>query len=336
VTPTGSSSGEPSAARFSLVAGALDRQRDRFAEDVRVGLESVPKRLACRYFYDEEGSLLFEEICDLPEYYLTRAEREILEKHARTIGAFVPTATLVELGSGSASKTRLLIDAMLDSRPTLRYVPIDISPTMLEESSKALLADYDRLAITAIAAEYEDGLALLPGKTSSPRLIAWLGSNIGNLDRGEAVRFLSRLRAASSREDRVLCGIDLRKGRSVLEPAYEDARGVTARFNLNLLARINRELGGRFDLSLFRHRAVYDEVTGRVAMYLVSGRAQRVTIAALGLEATFGEGEAIHTEDSYKYSLAEIDSLAASAGFRVEARWLDGEQRFSLNLFAPA
>lgn len=323
--------------RFALAETGRDRHRDDFARDVRAGLTGVPKRLPCRYFYDGEGSMLFEEICTLPEYYLTRAEHEILDKHAATIAAGVPAeVTLVELGSGSAAKTRLLIEALLRSRERLRYVPVDISRRMLEASSQALLDHYARLEITAIAGEYEDGLELIAAETDPPRLVVWLGSNIGNLDRVEATAFLRRLRAATAVTDQVLCGVDLRKDRAGLERAYDDARGVTARFNLNLLARINRELGGRFQLGTFRHRAVYDEEAGRISMYLVSARAQRVRIDALGLDVEFAAGETIHTEDSYKYSLAEIDVLGAGGGWRVQARWLDHFGRFSVNLLVPA
>jgi L-histidine Nalpha-methyltransferase len=323
--------------RFALAETSRDRHRDDFARDVRAGLTGVPKRLPCRYFYDGEGSMLFEEICTLPEYYLTRAEHEILDKHVAAIAAGVPAeVTLVELGSGSAAKTRLLIEALLRSRERLRYVPVDISRRMLEASSQALLDHYARLEITAIAGEYEDGLELIAAETDPPRLVLWLGSNIGNLDRVEATAFLRRLRAATAVTDQVLCGVDLRKDRAGLERAYDDARGVTARFNLNLLARINRELGGRFQLGTFRHRAVYDEEAGRISMYLVSARAQRVRIDALGLDVEFAAGETIHTEDSYKYSLAEIDALGAGGGWRVQARWLDHFGRFSVNLLVPA
>lgn len=322
--------------RFFIVQTSANGRRDEFARDVRQGLTASPKHLPCRYFYDREGSLLFEAICALPEYYLTRAEHSILEREAKAIVERLPAGvTLVELGSGSAAKTRLVIEALLRSGRRLRYVPIDISPTMLEESSWALLADYQNLEITAIAGEYHDGLDLLQRESDSPRLVLWLGSNIGNLRRGAATEFLARVRAALDPADRVLCGIDLRKDRLVLERAYDDAEGVTAEFNRNVLARINRELGGHFDVASFRHRAVYDEDEGRVAMYLVSMRAQRVRIEALGLEVPFAAGEAIHTEDSFKYSPEEIEDLAARAGLAVDAQWLDTARQFSVNLFAP-
>src|SRR5262249_49708141 len=195
-----------------------------------------------------------EAICDLPEYYLTRAEREILATRADELAArFPPGITLVELGSGNASKTRLIIEALLRRQDRLGYVPIDICRTVLEESALELLRDYSNLEVAAVAAEYRQGLEYVRKETSGPKLILWLGSNVGNFDRAEAADFLRSVRAAMNRADRLLMGVDLRKDRSTLEPAYDDSQGVTAQFNLNLLARINRDLGGHFDLEAFRH-----------------------------------------------------------------------------------
>ena len=351
------------AGRFTLAALGPINPAASLAEEVRAGLTATPKRLPCRFFYDEHGSLLFEQICELPEYYVTRAEREILAAHAAEIVAQLPavraSTELVELGSGSAAKTRLLIAALLRRQPALRYVPVDISRSALEESAGALLAAYPTLRVDAVAADYEAGLRYLanlavltvpvagaqPGPGASivgaaavaapPRLFLWLGSNVGNLTRAEAAAFLRRVRDRMGPDDRLLIGIDLRKDRAVLEAAYDDARGVTARFNKNLLARINRELGGHFDLDAFEHRAIYDDAAGRIAMYLVSCREQTVAIDSLGVGVPFAAGEAIHTEDSYKYSSDEIEVLAADAGFTVERRWLDGGQRFSDNLLRP-
>jgi L-histidine Nalpha-methyltransferase len=323
-------------ARLRLMEFDQNGHRAAFAQDVLAGLTAVPKRLPCRYFYDAQGSQLFEEICGLPEYYLTRAEREILTERSGEIAALFQVETvMVELGSGSAAKTRLLIEAFLNRYPRLSYMPVDISPSMLEESSRSLLADYPRLEITGIAATYEDGLARLQDETGRPKLILWLGSNVGNLDRAEATRFLCQVRRTMTARDRLLVGIDLRKERTTLERAYDDAQGVTARFNLNLLTRINQELGGRFDLDAFRHRAVYDEPLGRVEMHLESIRAQRVRIEQLDLEVAFTAGETIHTENSYKYSPVEISALAAGAALRVERQWFDAGRQFSLNLLAP-
>ena len=315
----------------------LDELSGAFQRDVAAGLDARPRHLSCRYFYDPAGSRLFEEICALPEYYLTRAERQLLEDHAPKIVAKVPAGVaLVELGSGSAVKTRLIIDALLRRQPRLRYLPIDISPAALQHSARELERDYPALDLEPIAAEYEAGLRALDERLpAQPRLILWLGSNIGNLDRDQAGRFLATVRARMTAHDRLLVGVDLRKARAVLEPAYDDAAGVTARFNRNLLERINRELGGQFDPLAFAHRAHYDERLGRVEMYLVSTRAQEVPVRALGRTYAFAAGEALHTENSYKYSPEEIDAVARAAGLSVEARWLDREGRFCECLLKP-
>ena len=328
----------PAEERLTLVEADAALPSD-FAADVRAGLLAAKKRLSCRYFYDAEGSALFEEICALPEYYLTRAEQQILDAHAgEIVAAAAPEATLVELGSGSAKKTRTVIEAALDARGRgsrmVRYVPIDISRSMLIESSRALLEDYAAVEITAIAAEYRAGLRWLR-RQREPKLVLWLGSNVGNFARGEAARFLRGVRAAMSPGDRLLMGVDLRKSRAVLEAAYDDAAGVTARFNLNLLARINRELGGHFALDGFRHRARWNDRLGRVEIQIESLRAQRVRIDALALDVPFRAGEKIYTESSYKYSFVEIERLARAAGLVVAERWLDDARRFSVNLLAP-
>ena len=325
----------PAAERLVLVETGAGLASD-FAADVRAGLTARRKRLSCRYLYDAAGSALFEEICDLPEYYLTRAELSILEARADAIvSGCARDAALVELGSGSARKTRTLIDAMLRRRDVLRYVPIDISRAMLLESARELVAGYPTLEVHAIAAEYRAGLRLLRRQRAQPKLVLWLGSNVGNFGRAEAARFLRGVRAALTDRDRLLMGVDLRKPPAVLEAAYDDAAGVTARFNLNLLGRINRELGGDFDLDAFAHRARWNPRWGRVEMHLVSRRAQRVRIRRLGLEVAFAAGEGIFTESSYKYSLDEIERLARASGFVVEEHWLDAQRRFSLNRLAP-
>ncbi len=325
--------------RFTLVAADAALPSD-FAADVRAGLTARRKRLSCRHLYDAAGSALFEEICALPEYYLTRAEQEILDARAGEILDACPRgAALVELGSGSATKTRTLLEAALARRGRsramrVRYVPIDISRSMLVDSSRALLAEYAHVEITAIAAEYRAGLRWLE-RQREPKLVVWLGSNVGNFARGDAARFLRSVRATMTPDDRLLVGVDLRKSRAVLEAAYDDAAGVTARFNLNLLSRINRELGGRFRLDGFRHRARWNERLGRVELELESVRTQVVRIDGLRLEVPFRAGERIYTESSYKYSLGEIARLARGAGFGIAARWLDGRKRFSVNLLAP-
>ncbi len=326
---------------FRLIELFAGDPRAEFARDVAAGLTASPKRLECRYFYDDEGSRLFEAICELPEYYLTRAETAILREHAHEIAGYFPSeVSLIEFGSGNAAKTRLLLDALRKRghssfSPSVRYVPIDICRPVLEESSRALLQQFPGLEIVAVAAEYHEGLQRLSAESDRPKLILWLGSNIGNLDRTQATDFLRRIRDTLQPADRVLVGFDLRKDRAILEAAYDDAAGVTAAFNLNLLARINRELDSNFDLGAFQHRAIYHADLGRIEMHLVSSRAQRVTIGRLGLEVVFAAGETIHTENSYKYSLTEMDEVCRAAGLHAERCWQDAEARFGVHLLRP-
>ncbi len=308
-----------------------------FAESVAEGLSRARKALPCRYLYDAEGSRLFEEICAQPEYYVTRAETEVLETNAAAIVAGLPgPVDVAELGSGSAEKTTRLFRALLARQPRLFYVPVDISRSALETSRRRLERDFPRVRVSPIAAEYEVGLRRIGLMRDRPKLLLWLGSNIGNLDRDEAAAFLGRLRAACGPEDRLLVGFDLRKGLEVLLPAYDDPAGVTAAFDKNLLARINRELGGTFDLSAFIHRAAWNAQRGCIEMHLVSLKRQRVFIERIGREVTFEIGESIHTESSFKYSPDEIAAVAAAAGFSIAGSWVDGGGRFADVLLAPA
>lgn len=320
--------------RFRLVDLTAGDPRAEFAKDVAAGLTAEPKHLSCRYFYDREGSRLFAAICELPEYYLTRAETEILHRHAPDIASLLQgDITVVELGSGNAVKTRLLLDALVPGR-RVRYVPIDICRPVLEASATDLLQRFGTLEIHAVAAEYHEGLRHLRSESDRPRLILWLGSNIGNFTRAEAGTFLRRIQGTMTAADRMLVGVDLRKDRPVLEAAYDDAAGVTAAFNRNLLARINHELDGNFDLSAFQHRAIYNQDLGRIEMYLVSTRVQSVTIGRIGLTVRFKAGENIHTENSYKYSLTEINAVTTAAGLHDQCFWQDAAGRFSLHLLA--
>jgi len=304
-----------------------------FAEDVRRGLTSSPKKLSPKYFYDELGSQLFEAICLLPEYYLTRAENEIIERYADEIVSSVPRATtLLEMGSGSASKTRRIIEALLRTQSEALFIPVDISATALENSSRILLQSFPRLKVEAYAAEYFDALTALAEKRLGKTLALFLGSNISNFGRDEAPRFLRALRNVLSHGDALLLGADLKKDRTVLEPAYDDSLGITAAFNLNLLVRVNRELNANFDPGAFRHHASYNEEMGRVEIYIESTREQVVHIRKLNLRLSFGEGERIHTENSYKYDLPEIDRLATATGFTCNHTWFDSKHRFSSSL----
>lgn len=322
--------------RFELVVLNEQKNHSHFPEDVLAGLSSVPKSLPFVYFYDEIGSRLFEEISRLPEYYLTRAEAEILDEYAdEMIGQTPPGAALIELGSGSSTKTRILMERLLRRDGNLHYVPIDISDSMLSETSQALVGEYAELQVTAFAAEYEDGLRRASRQVPGHRLVLFLGSSIGNLSRSRQVRFLRRLRRDLGKNDRLLLGADLQKDREMLEAAYNDSEGVTADFNLNLLERINRELDGNFDLANFQHLAFYNPAYTRVEMHLRSRRRQEVDLGGLGYRFGFRAQETIHTENSYKFSLSQIEDLCRESGFRLLRRWLDRNAFFSLNLLEP-
>ncbi len=307
--------------------------RAGLAEDVRRGLTKEPKRFLPKYFYDQLGSQLFEAICLLPEYYLTSAENEILGQYAdEIVSSLDGNTTLLEMGSGSASKTRLIIEALLRKQLELLFIPVDISASALDSSSRILLQSYPQLSIEAYAADYFAGLAELGKKPRARTLALFLGSNISNFDPEEALKFLRALRQVLREGDALLLGADLKKETSILEAAYNDALGVTAAFNLNVLARINRELGGNFDLRAFQHHAFYNEAVGRVEIYIESTREQTVTISELEMEVEFAEGEQIHTENSYKYDLSDIAKLAGETGFTRARTWLDKKKQFSSNL----
>lgn len=321
--------------RLRLVRRPAAGDTDGFAAAVRDGLGGSPKSLPCRFLYDAEGSRIFEEICRLPEYYPTRTEGAILARSAREIADAVgPNAALAELGSGSSGKTRLLIEAFLARQATLHYAPVDISAGFLEKSAARLVDLYPGLLVTAIAAEYRDAIPHLPTH-AGPRLVLFLGSNVGNLEESEASSLLASVAERLLPSDRLLVGFDRLKSPALLERAYDDAAGVTARFNRNLLARANRELGAEFDLHEFAHAAPFVAERSRVEMRLVSRRRQEVRIAALGRTFAFEEGETIHTESCHKYGLADIGRIAGAAGLRVDRLWSDPLEWFSLALLAP-
>jgi L-histidine N-alpha-methyltransferase len=305
-----------------------------FARDVREGLSSSPKQLFPKYLYDALGSKLFEAICQTPEYYPTRTESAILSQHADEIVKFLPGCqTLIELGSGSAEKTRKVIEALLRSQPTLLFVPIDISASALEESSRGLLQMYPAIRIEAYAADYFDGLAALKPVDAGPALMLFLGSNIGNFEKQAAGEFLRAIRNVLRAGDALLLGADLKKDRKTLEAAYNDSLGVTRAFILNQLARINREFGADFDLRGFDLVSIYDESVSRIDVYLKSLRKQSVTIPALDLSLTFEAGERLHMENAYKYDREELSTMARQSGFDLTQTWMDEKKRFSSNLF---
>jgi len=305
--------------------------RPRFREDVAIGLSRPQKSIAPMYFYDHAGSLLFEQICQQPEYYLTRTEIAILTKHATDIVDETGECTVIELGSGSSVKTRLLLDEYNRRGHPLHYVPIDISESMLRETAASLATDYPRLYIEALATDYLNGLTVLP--SARRRLVLFLGSNLGNFTVSEQHQLFSCLASSLQRDDYVLLGLDLRKAAAILEPAYNDAAGVTAAFNRNLLQRMNRELGARFDLSSFAHLAFYNRQLNQIEMHLQSSGAQEVIIADLDLRVPFRSGETIHTEISRKFDPTEISVQLQPYGFRPHTPWTDARGWFLVSLF---
>jgi len=308
-------------------------ERLDFSADVLKGLSARPKWLSPVYFYDTKGSMLFERITRLPEYYLTRIEREILEGCAHEIAECSSGyMNLVEFGSGSSAKTRLLIEALIRRQGSLCYVPIDISFSIVSQSAQHLLSEYPRLSIAAQIAEYNAGLSRLMHEDHGQKLIVFMGSNLGNFDPVQALDFLYCVRKSMTSDDYLMIGNDLSKDPSVLIPAYDDAHGVTAAFNLNLLQRINLELGGDFDLSLFSHLAMYNSRHHRIEMHLKSKKRQQVRIKNLCISFQFEEGETIHTENSYKYTIEQLDSLFGTAGFGLAKRWTDSREWFSTSL----
>ena len=324
--------------RQQMVSGVnfIELPRDRGGEDftsaVVEGLSQPQKILPCRLFYDSDGSQLFEQICKLPEYYLTRTEQKILEDNVpEMVKAAGHNVALVEFGSGSSLKTRLLINAALDCQRHLHYTSVDISSDFLRRSSLSLLNEYERLSITAIAAEYNDAIPILPHH-EGPRLILFLGSNIGNFDSEEAVAFLRRIGHQMNREDRLLIGFDLLKELSIIEAAYNDAAGVTAAFNKNLLARINRELGGAFVLDDFEHAAPFVEDRARIEMRLISRCHQSAYISTPEQAFHFEADEYIHTENSHKYTIESFAGICHAAGLEIQAQWLDERAWFAVAL----
>ena len=299
----------------------------RLREDAWAGLGAARKTLPCKYFYDAHGSALFERICDLPEYYPTRTELAILEANAEEMAAQLGTrCLLVEYGSGSSRKTRLLLDHLHEPAG---YVPIDISRSALMTSARALAAAYPALEILPLCADYGEPIEVpRPRTPAARRAVFFPGSTIGNFAPAEAERFLARMAQVAGDEGGLLIGADLRKDPALLEAAYDDAAGVTAAFNRNLLVRLNRELGADFALERFAHRALWNEAAGRVEMHLVSTRAQQVRIA--GRRFDFAAGESIHTESSHKYTLAGFAELAAGAGLVVRKVWTDARSWFSV------
>jgi dimethylhistidine N-methyltransferase len=304
--------------------------------EVLAGLALPRKALPPKLFYDAAGAALFERICDLGEYYLTRAELAILRAHAADVAARMgPRCALVEYGSGAGVKVRLLLDAFAAAAaPLAAYVPIDISREQLGRVAAETAAGYPGVRVEPVCADYTARFRLPPLPAGTRRLAFFPGSTIGNFHPAEAAAFLRRVRRAVGRDGALLLGVDRRKDARVLHAAYDDRDGVTAAFNLNVLARLNRELGADFDLGAFRHRAVWNARASRVEMHLVSTTAQAARVA--GALVTFAPGETVWTESSYKYDRPRLDRLVARGGFRAERLWTDAGERFWVALLGAA
>ena len=303
-----------------------------FAEDVQLGLSSSPKTLPCKLFYDQPGSALFEQITRLPEYYPTRTELEILCHRGAEIADEVrPTIAVVELGSGTAAKTITLLQAFSRRQMRVPYFPVDISPAALAEARDRVESQCTRVSVRPVVADFSHGFSFLrniPGR----KLVLYLGSSIGNFDPGPAVEMLSQIRSQLAPSDALLLGTDLVKDAAILVPAYDDAQGVTAQFNKNILARLNRELGANFDLDCFRHIARWNSEKSRMEIYLESLRPQVVHIALLNFHIQLANGERIHTENSYKYSMPMVRQMLKLSGFSLDATWFDHRTWFALHL----
>jgi len=318
----------------SLLAQDLIEISDRaeFRDAVLEGLSRTPRAIPAKFLYDARGSELFDAICELPEYYLTRTETGILQSCTPELARLAgPGCALVEFGSGSSVKTRLLLDAMPD---LAAYVPIDISRQHLDATAARLRRDYPGLRVEPVCADYMALDSLPADVNGAPRLGFFPGSTIGNLEPQDATAFLRRARRLLGDRGAMVLGVDLRKDPRRLHDAYNDSAGVTAAFTLNLLRRMNRELGGTFDLAGFAHEAFYDQIQGRIEIYFRSLRAQMVTVA--GRTFAFAEGERVHTEYSYKYDAAGIAALAKSAGFTIDRTWTDPDRLFAVTYLEAA
>ncbi len=321
-----------------LEADAKKRTRDAVAEAVRSGLGAFPKTLPPWLFYDAQGSRLFERITVLPEYYLTRTERAIFSGYAAGVIAAARAGRpgrlrILELGAGSASKTGILLDAAVRAQGTTPYLPIDVSATAMAEACAGIQRTLNDVVVEPQIANYvTDALHIPPH--DGPTLALYIGSSIGNFSPEEAVSILANLRAQMQTGDSLLLGTDLVKDEAILTEAYCDASGVTEAFNLNMLRRLNRELGAGFDLSTFRHVARWNAEASRIEMHLQSSRRQIVRIPSLGMNVPFAEGETIHTENSYKFTTESLDALLAASGFRTSETWLDEHGWFAVTLAA--
>lgn len=310
-----------------------DDLRRALVDDARTGLTASPKSMPPVWFYDDRGSALFDEITRLPEYYPTRCERAILDEHAKDIAAQAGADVLVELGSGTSEKTRLLLDALRDSGSLRSFVPLDVSEQTLRDAADAIAREYDGVEVHAVVGDFNQHLNRLPA--DGRRLVAFLGGTIGNLDPAQRKRFLFDLDCTLTRDDRLLLGTDLVKDVPTLEAAYNDGAGVTSEFNRNLLHVLNRELHADFDVDAFAHEAMWDPVNEWIDIGLRATTAQDVTVADLGLDVHFDAGEVMRTEISTKFRPDVLEKELWESGFVVEQTWTDDRGWFQLTLARP-
>ncbi len=303
---------------------------DSFAKDIALGLSDNPKYLSSKYFYNTEGDKLFQKIMAMPEYYLTNAEDEILSKQSNLIRKSFGNQPIdiIELGAGDGSKTKHLLNNLIEHKVEVRYIPSDISPNILEELKSNLSKEIPSLEVIPLTGDYFKSLVELPDCKDRKRVMLYLGANIGNLERKEASNFLRQLQQFLKKGDQIMIGFDLKKNPQTILDAYNDAQGFTAAFNLNLLKRINEELGGNFDTDAFTHWERYNPETGSARSYLVSKRKQSVTIEALETTFTFEPWETIRMELSQKYSQSDIEQLSTSAGYKVVQHFFDSKKYF--------
>ena len=320
--------------RLCYYEPSKNKSEKTFVDELSSSLNQKQKSIHPKFFYDKKGSELFEEICKLPEYYLTRTEISILTQLQDKLPAYMNEEfRLVELGSGSSYKTRILISILENMHKQIEYFPIDISK-ILKESATTLLDDYKNLHITGVIDNYESGLDFVKNYDSKKNLIVFLGSSFGNFDYEPGLRFLDKINSSMKDDDLFLIGLDLVKDRDVLEHAYNDSHGITAQFNLNVLSRINSELGSNFNVDKFVHHAVYNEAENRVEIYLRSLENQTVNITKAGIALKIKQNELIHTENSHKYTVPKIKEIFSNTGFRIRDMWFDEKQYFCLVLLS--
>jgi len=320
--------------RLCYYEPSRDKLQKTFAQELSSSLDQKQKSIHPKFFYDEKGSQLFEDICKLPEYYLTRTEISILTQLYDKLPSHLNgDFRLVELGSGSSKKTRILLSILERLHKHIEYFPIDISK-ILKESSTILLDDYENLHITGIIDNYESGLEFIKNYDNKKNLIAFLGSSFGNFDYEHGLKFLQKINSSMKKNDLFLIGLDLVKEKTVLERAYNDSQGVTAKFILNVLSRINSELDGNFNINKFAHHTFYNEYKNRVEIYLRSLENQTVKIHKAGMVLQIKQDELIHTENSYKYTISKIKEIFSMSGFRIKDMWFDEKQYFCLVLLS--